>query len=239
VSGAQPYAASEIFPNEYYETAHPMMISDKPSLKKAAGIVSAAFVAAILLAAPSQAQERRGGREHERERFQTQHWVFDDRYHHGHYYPSIGYCVPSLPVGNLGITFGRGRFFFHAGVWYQPGACGYVVARPPVGIIVPVLPPAYTTVWIGGTPYYYANDVYYAQGPGGYAVAAPPAPASGPAVPPQAPIAAPQAAPQPGNPPAAAPGTWYYCESSKSYYPYVSTCAEGWRSVPATPPPAR
>lgn len=29
---------------------------------------------------------------------------------------------------------------------------------------------------------------------------------------------------------------WYYCESAKSYYPYVPSCPEGWKMVPATPP---
>lgn len=28
---------------------------------------------------------------------------------------------------------------------------------------------------------------------------------------------------------------WYYCESSRSYYPYASVCPEGWRTVPAQP----
>lgn len=28
---------------------------------------------------------------------------------------------------------------------------------------------------------------------------------------------------------------WYYCESSRSYYPYTSVCPEGWRAVPAQP----
>jgi hypothetical protein len=32
---------------------------------------------------------------------------------------------------------------------------------------------------------------------------------------------------------------WYYCESSKTYYPYVSQCAEGWKQVPASPPTPR
>ena len=36
--------------------------------------------------------------------------------------------------------------------------------------------------------------------------------------------------------PAVASQSWYYCESSDSYYPYVSTCSEGWQTVPATPP---
>ncbi len=29
---------------------------------------------------------------------------------------------------------------------------------------------------------------------------------------------------------------WYYCASTKSYYPYVSECAEDWQRVPPTPP---
>jgi hypothetical protein len=28
---------------------------------------------------------------------------------------------------------------------------------------------------------------------------------------------------------------WYYCEAAKEYYPYVSTCPGGWKTVPATP----
>jgi hypothetical protein len=32
--------------------------------------------------------------------------------------------------------------------------------------------------------------------------------------------------------------TWYYCESAKNYYPYVPSCPEGWRPVPAQPPAA-
>ena len=52
---------------------------------------------------------------------------------------------------------------------------------------------------------------------------------------PQAPmVAAPQtAAPAPAQAPAQ---TWYYCESAKGYYPYVPSCKDGWKSVPAQPP---
>lgn len=32
-------------------------------------------------------------------------------------------------------------------------------------------------------------------------------------------------------------GTWYYCEGSRTYYPYVKQCPGGWREVPAQPPP--
>ena len=42
--------------------------------------------------------------------------------------------------------------------------------------------------------------------------------------------------PPPGflAPPAPAPQpTWYYCDSAKGYYPYVRSCASGWRAVVA------
>ena len=187
---------------------------------------------AILVLSASSAQAQR--REHERERFRSEHWVFDDRFHHNHYYPALGYSVTVLPTESLAITFGGGRYWYHSGVWFTAAGPGFVVARPPVGIIVPVLPPAYTAVYIAGIPYYYANDVYYvAQPSGGYAVAEPPMAAAAPAP------AAQASAPQPGVAPQSAPGTWYYCESAKAYYPYVAECKEGWKPVPATPPPAK
>ena len=205
-----------------------------------AGIAAAFFATAPMLASPAHAEERHDRREHGRERFQTPHWVFDDRFHHNHYYPTVGYSLSVLPAGNLAVTFRDGRFFFQAGVWYQRSGPGYMVVRPPIGIVVPVLPPAYTTVWSVGVPYYYANDVYYVERPGsGYVVAAPPMEASSVPAPiapaPAAPIApsvAPQAVP-------AAPASWYYCESAKAYYPYVAECREGWRTVPAAPPQGR
>lgn len=196
-------------------------------------IVAAAIAAALLCMSSAQAQERRFAREHERERFHTPHWVLDDRFHHNHYYPALGYSVTVLPAGNLVVNFRGGRYWFHSGVWFQQAGPSYVVVRPPPGLIVPVLPPAYSTVYFGDLPYYYANDVYYVQRPDGYEVVEPPVAAGAPA---QAP---PPAATAPGGTPAAqGPATWYYCESAKGYYPYVSQCPEGWKSVPASPPPA-
>ena len=35
---------------------------------------------------------------------------------------------------------------------------------------------------------------------------------------------------------AQAPSTaWYYCGSENAYYPYVTTCPEGWQPVAPTP----
>ncbi len=198
--------------------------------------IAAAVFLAMFVASIAHAQPRREARE--RERFHTPHWVLDSRYHHNHYYPVPGYAVTVLPAGNVVVTFRGGRYYYQSGVWFQRGGAGFIVVRPPVGIMVPVLPPAYTTVWVAGVPYFYANDAYYVTGPGGYVIAQPPIVASPVPVetpPPPAPAAPP--APQAGVAPGGAPsGTWYYCESAKAYYPYVSECNEGWRAVPATPP---
>ena len=191
---------------------------------------AAALAIFVLCMAGAQAQPRREVREHERARFATPHWVFDDRFHHNHYYPAVGYAVDALPPGNIAVGFRGGNWWFHSGVWYQHVGPRYIVARPPLGVLVPVLPPAYSIVYYGGVPYYYANDVYYVQQPTGYEVVAPPPVGAAPAAPP---VAAVPTAPTPG---AQGPAVWYYCDSAKSYYPYVSQCAEGWKSVPATPP---
>lgn len=40
----------------------------------------------------------------------------------------------------------------------------------------------------------------------------------------------------PSAPADAAPQQWWYwCASAKGYYPYVSTCSEGWQRVPPQP----
>jgi len=55
-------------------------------------------------------------------------------------------------------------------------------------------------------------------------------------------VVAPYAAPtnlvsQPAATPApSSSSSWYYCNSSQAYYPYVKTCKEGWQAVPSVPP---
>jgi len=188
--------------------------------------LGAVVLGVLCLASMAHAQARHEVR---REHFSTPHWTYDNRFHHDHYYPQIGYSVRALPSSRVAVTFRGAPFFFQAGVWYRPNGPGFVVVRPPIGIVVPVLPPSYTIVWVGTAPYYYANDVFYEQASGGYAVVAPPA---GYVEQGEAPAqaAAPATAPPGGS------AVWYYCESSKTYYPYVSECKEGWKEVPATPP---
>ena len=169
------------------------------------------------------------------ERYHTEHWVYDDRHNHAHYYPSPGYRVGVLPGNYLALGLGNRRFFFQAGVWYEPVRGGYAVARPPIGIMVPVLPPDYATLWVGGVPYYYANDIYYAATPGGYVVVNPPTVGSYVEAPP--PAATPSPPPPAPTAPPASGAMWYYCVSSNAYYPYVATCSEGWKPVPAIAPP--
>lgn len=52
---------------------------------------------------------------------------------------------------------------------------------------------------------------------------------------PTAPEAAPAPPPAPPAPPAASTAYWYYCQSSRAYYPNVPTCSEEWVKVPERP----
>ena len=82
-------------------------------------------------------------------------------------------------------------------------------------------------VYIGGGGYYYPWAPYYY----------PPPPV---VVPVPVPAPDPQEYVEQGQGPAEAgpeqsAGTWYYCDASKTYYPYVKECRTGWRPVPAQP----
>ena len=199
----------------------------------------------MVLGAPAaNAQERGMPRERERERpaerarFHSPHWVLDGRFHHDHYYPAVGYVVATLPGGYVSIPFAGVPYSFQAGVWFRPTRGGFVVVTPPVGIVVPVLPPASSALWIAGAPYWYANDVFYAPAPsGGYMVVSPPpgvetATVQPPGAPPVTPPPPTASAPTPAAP---ATAYWYYCSSTKAYYPSSPTCPEPWITVPARP----
>ena len=74
---------------------------------------------------------------------------------------------------------------------------------------------------VDGVWYWYPEPVYPYPSYVGPAVFA--------AEPPPPPVVV-QAPPAPGQP---APQFWYYCGESKTYYPYVSSCAGPWQQVPA------
>lgn len=97
-------------------------------------------------------------------------------------------------------------------------------------------------VGVGGPWYYPVVPGPYYYGPGPVIVTPPP----------QAPDYVEQGQPQPGPvDPSYAPGpagaasgneadtgdTWYFCDASRTYYPYVKECPSGWRAVPAQPAP--
>jgi hypothetical protein len=79
--------------------------------------------------------------------------------------------------------------------------------------------------------YWYPEPVYPypTYVPPAVVVETPPPP---PPAPPPAPVVVVQPPPPPsGQPPAQ---SWYYCDASQAYYPYVQDCAGPWRAVPAT-----
>jgi hypothetical protein len=100
---------------------------------------------------------------------------------------------------------------WHGGGWHGGGFHGYGCCGYGFGIGLYGYP--YWPYGYGG--YYDDPSYYYGDDYGGYSDEGPP----------------------PGM--AAAPGpqsSWYYCDASKSYYPYVQTCAHAWQAVPPTPP---
>ncbi len=91
-------------------------------------------------------------------------------------------------------------------------------------------------VWYGGGPRFYGGLVIgpswwgapypYWYYPPNYVYVTPPAVLPGPSV---------YIQQQAGAPAEAADAAWYYCPSTKAYYPTVQTCREAWIKVPPRP----
>lgn len=112
------------------------------------------------------------------------HQWYDGAHGHAHYYPTPGWPVRTVPPRSNVVVWGGANYRFHEGVWYSPGARGWVVVRPPFGVVINDLPLFRTAVVIGGLTYLYANGVYYRErGEGGYEVVPPPVGPSAPAAP--------------------------------------------------------
>lgn len=98
-----------------------------------------------------------------------------------------------------------------AGVALAPGFGGQAEAHTVVGIGLGFGVPVYPGPYYYPPYYYYPPPVVYSPPP---VVVAPPA--------------TPSYVAQPNQ-------SWYYCDNPKGYYPYVTSCPEGWRQVPAQP----
>jgi len=82
-------------------------------------------------------------------------------------------------------------------------------------------------IWWGPYPYwYYPPPPYYVYSPPPVVVQEPPVYVQQPA------LAGPPAPPAPAAQSQTVEAYWYYCPSSKGYYPSVPTCPEPWVKVP-------
>ena len=80
---------------------------------------------------------------------------------------------------------------------------------------------------IGDSYYFYERPIYPYPDPGALVIEqAPPV------------MAAPPVPVTPSIQPQNTSSVWYFCEAKNAYYPYVSDCPSGWKTVPASPPPA-
>lgn len=104
---------------------------------------------------------------------------------------------------------------FHSGVFFGFGGFGY---------------PYYPYPYAYGYPYPYPYPYPYAYYAPPSAPGATPPDSPGPPQPLTPPPPPATYAPPPGQ------SVYYFCPTTKSYYPYVATCAVAWQSVPVMPP---
>ncbi|MBF0522188.1 MAG: hypothetical protein HQL24_03925 [Candidatus Omnitrophica bacterium] len=117
----------------------------------------------IFLSQVTSANARPGARDH------------DERYFYHHRYP-FGHAERVLPRGGISITFGGGRFFYSAGIFYRQHSSGYIVVPAPVGAVVYDVPAGYHRVIIDGVTYFTYDGIYYQKVFGGYRVVEVPEP---------------------------------------------------------------
>lgn len=128
-----------------------------------------------------------------------------------------------LPVIAAGAALGTAPAHaqrYHGAHWWHPGPSVHVDIGP-----------WYHGHWRHG-PRYGRLGWWWVVGGAWYFYPSPIYPYPNPYIPPIAGV--PQLAAPAGPPPQQ---YWYYCQSNGTYYPYVSSCAEGWQKVPAAPPP--
>jgi len=170
------------------------------------------LLAALALAGATPALadrgERRGG-----EHFDRDHWRGDIGRFHDH-----DYRVWRGGSWYHGLHEGRmGWWWVTAGLWYFYPAPVYPYPDP-------YIPP----VVVQSVPRVIVEQPVVVEQPAPVVVS------------PSVPVGPAAAPPPPGSAtpaPVTAPAqSWFYCKSTKGYYPYVQSCPEGWTTVPATPP---
>jgi len=90
-------------------------------------------------------------------------------------------------------------------------------------------PVAWSAAWYGAYPYY--DSYYYPRTAYYYDRYAAPYPDG--VMEPSAPPPTTQVPPQSQGAPMQAPAYMNYCDSSKAYYPKVTSCPEGWKFIPS------
>ena len=141
-----------------------------------------------------------------------------------YYAPYYGPCTFPLawPFCAAGAIVGTAATIATAPFWLLAGAPYYA---PPYGYAPSYYPaPSYYA------PPYYAPGYMSNASPPAMAHQAAPAATAGLTPPP------PTADPPPGYAAALTQNAYYYCPTSKSYYPYVAHCSVAWRPVPTRPP---
>ncbi len=69
--------------------------------------------------------------------------------------------VRTLPRGHKRAVLRGVPYHYHEGVFYRPGANGYVVVNAPLGFTLGRLPYGYLEIRIGHGSYYYHNGDYF------------------------------------------------------------------------------
>jgi hypothetical protein len=115
---------------------------------------------------------------------------------------------------------GHGHYYGHSHYYYGGGYYPYYWWGWPL---------AWSAAWYWGSPYYY-NAYYYPQSAYYYDRYAAPYPdgVMEPSAPPPT-----TEVPRSQGAPMQAPAYMNYCDSSKAYYPKVTSCPEGWKFIPS------
>ena len=117
------------------------------------------------------AEASRGDRDRDRNSRDHQSWQHSDQQHG---YPVLGRVVVALPSNFITIVFGRSRYQYCDGIFYQRYKNDYVVVAPPIGAVVKSIPFDCQRIMVDNNMYFVNNGVYYRYTRRGYEVVAPP-----------------------------------------------------------------